>query len=127
MTGKRILAIDDDLTCLNMVRTILSNAGYEVLTASSGIEGAKIAARELPKVIILDIMMPGMGGAKTAELLKTIPRIRNIPIIYLSALISKEEERMSKKENTPTMLAKPVKRKKLLNEVRKYFNSEEDL
>lgn len=127
MGDKRILAIDDDLTSLNMIRTILSKAGYEILTASSGREGIGIAAAKLPKLIILDIMMPGMDGAETAEQLKANQRTKNIPIIFLSALIREEEERMSKKEDTPSLIAKPINREKLLNEVRKYFNPDTNL
>ena len=127
MGEKRILAIDDDLSSLNMIRAILSKAGYEVLTASSGIEGIGVAAGKHPQLIILDIMMPGMDGSETAEQLKANQRTKDIPIIFLSALIREEEERMSKKEDTPSLIAKPIEREKLLNEVRRYFNSGEDL
>ncbi len=71
--------------------------------------------------------MPGMDGAEKAERLKAHPRTKNIPIMFLSALIREEEERISKKVDTPTLLAKPINREKLLNEVRRYFYSGEKL
>ncbi len=124
MPEKKILAIDDDPTSLYLVQVILSKAGYEVITASSGNEGIELAVKERPDLIILDIMMPDLDGTVVTTFLKGDPRTKDIPIIYLSALVTEKEEKTSNSRETPSMLAKPIHKDKLLNEVRKYFDRE---
>jgi two-component system phosphate regulon response regulator PhoB len=124
MENKKILIVDDDLTSQNMLVTTLSSEGYAVLTASSGHEGIELAGRELPGLIILDIMMPGMDGIDVAAILRDAPKTKAIPIIFLSVLIAEKQERTDYKKGAMSFLSKPYNREKLLNEVRKYFNRE---
>jgi CheY-like chemotaxis protein len=119
MGNKRILVVDDDLTTQNMLRTTLDSAGYAVLLASDGHEGVKLAREELPDLIILDVMMPGMHGGEVLEVLKGEPETKNIPVIFLSVLIPKSEEKISKNKEATSFLAKPFSREKLLHEVKK--------
>jgi len=124
MGKKKILIVDDDLISQNMLRATLGSAGYSVLTASSGGEGIELAGKELPGLIILDIMMPGMDGAGAAEILKRNPKTKNIPIMFLSSLVTEKEEKASEKKDAISFISKPYNREKLLNTVRKYFASD---
>ena len=117
---KTILVVDDDLVNLTILRSVISKAGYSVLTADNGTDAIKIARAQSPDLIILDIMMPDMDGTEVASALKQNPRTRKIPIIFLSSLISAEEERSSIKKDPVSYLSKPYNREKLLNEIRKY-------
>jgi CheY-like chemotaxis protein len=121
MAKKEVLIVDDDMITQNMLKTTLSNAGYNYLVASSGREALEQAAGKLPGVIILDIMMPDMDGGEVAEILKKNPRTKEIPIIFLSSLISKQEEKTGAKKDIVSFLAKPYNREMLLNEVRRYL------
>jgi CheY-like chemotaxis protein len=121
MAKKEVLIVDDDMITQNMLKTTLSNAGYNYLVASSGREALELAAGKLPGVIILDIMMPDMDGGEVAEILKKNPRTKEIPIIFLSSLISKQEEKTGAKKDIVSFLAKPYNREMLLNEVRRYL------
>ena len=121
MGKKIILIVDDDLISQNMLRTTLTGAGYSVLTASSGGEGIELAGKELPGLIILDIMMPGIDGTEAAEILRSNSRTKDIPIIFLSSLITKKEEKTADKKDIASSISKPYNRERLLNEVRKYF------
>lgn len=121
MSQKKILAIDDDPTSLYLLRVILSKAGYEVVTASSGSEGIALAATEQPGLIILDIMMPDIDGTAVTGFLKMDPQTKDIPIFYLSSLVSEREEKVSNNKAVPSLIAKPINKEKLLNEVKKYF------
>lgn len=121
MAKKEVLIVDDDIVTQNMLRSALGNAGYACLIASSGKEALELAAGRLPGVIILDIMMPDMDGGEVADTLKKNPRTREIPIIFLSALISKEEEKTSGGKDPASFLSKPYNREGLLNQVRRYM------
>ncbi len=121
MKNKKILVVDNEIITLSMLKSALSKAGYEVITASSGMEAVQTAKGALPFVIILDIIMPGMDGSEVAEILKADTKAREIPIIFLSSLISQNEERFSSKKGSISLMAKPFSHDKLLNEVRKHY------
>lgn len=116
---KEILVVDDDLISQNMLKAALAKAGYSVVTASNGMEGIKLAMERLPSLIVLDIMMPDIDGGEVASILRKDPKTRNIPIIFISVLISEEEEKSGDKKDIVSFLSKPYNREKLLNEVRK--------
>ena len=119
--SQNILIIDDDIITQNMLRSTLSEAGYSVIVASNGDEGIEKAFELQPGLIILDIMMPGMDGADVASFLKTNPKTENIPIIFLSSLITERSKKINNKNEETTYLSKPYNGDELLNEVKKYF------
>ena len=118
---QKILLIDDDIVTQNMLVSTLINAGYSVIVAPNGDLGIEAASRQLPDLIILDIMMPGMDGTDVAGLLKTNPKTKKIPIIFLSSLITEKGENNKSKDDVTTYLSKPYNANELLNEVKKYF------
>jgi CheY-like chemotaxis protein len=122
MPKKKVLIVDDDVPTQTMLSVTLAKAGYAVLTASSGKEGIELAGRELPGLIILDIMMPGMDGIDVASVLRTVSKTRDIPIIFLSVLINQKSEKIDYKKDTMSFMSKPYNRKKLLKTVRNYIH-----
>ena len=82
MTKFKVLVCDDDEAILESLRIYLTNSGYDVLTATNGIEALEIVKREKVSLVVLDIMMPKLDGLKTT--LKIRER-GNIPVILLSA------------------------------------------
>jgi CheY-like chemotaxis protein len=113
---KKILIVDDDLVTLEMLEKILLLEGYWVAKATNGKEALYIADEFQPDVIVLDIMMPIMDGTETKENLEKNPRTKNIPVLFLTSLISKKEELENRAANR-RFLAKPIEREKLLEEV----------
>jgi DNA-binding response OmpR family regulator len=116
-----ILIIDDDIISQNMLISTLTKAGYSVIVASNGDLGIKAASRQLPGLIILDIMMPGKDGIEVASLLKSNPKTEKIPIIFLSGLITERGKKNKSKDDATSYLSKPFNEGELLNEVKKYF------
>src|SRR6185437_11526979 len=80
---KRVLIIEDDLEfCEAVAKTLASH--YQALVAHSGAEGLKIAMKEKPDLILIDLQMPEMDGFEVCEQLRTKPATREIPIIILT-------------------------------------------
>ena len=85
MVKEKILVIDDEEDILELVRFNLTKEDYQVLCASSGEKGLKLVSSEHPDLIILDLMLPGLGGLEVAGRLKEKALSRTIPIIMLTA------------------------------------------
>jgi CheY-like chemotaxis protein len=89
---KKILLIDDEEDFCFFVKLNLEKTGrFEVLTTTSGANGVIMASRERPDLILLDIIMPEMGGGQVAELLLENPRTRNIMVMFITAIASRRE------------------------------------
>jgi two-component system KDP operon response regulator KdpE len=89
MYKKKILIVDDDLVVLKFLRANLQEEGYETLGALNGVEALHIVEKELPDLIILDIVMPTMDGF---EVCRCIREWSQIPIIILSAIENEQEK-----------------------------------
>ena len=88
MTKARILCVEDDRDMIDYIKLILGKAGFEVIGADGGAEGLDAMRRELPDLILLDLMMPGMDGAEVLLQKREDETIRDIPVIALTALNS---------------------------------------
>jgi two-component system phosphate regulon response regulator PhoB len=84
-TKQTILVVDDEKDLVDLIAYNLQRNGYNVLTASSGDAALEVASRELPNLILLDLMLPGMSGTEVARKLKAEPRTAHLPIIMLTA------------------------------------------
>ena len=80
---KRILVVDDDMGIVRLLEKRLQASGYDVLTANNGMEGVKVAKRENPDLILLDVIMPLKDGYKVCEELKKVYK-KTIPIIIFT-------------------------------------------
>lgn len=121
MDSKKILIVDDDQILLKMLERSLVWAGYAVSQATNGEEALSAAREWNPDLIILDIMMPQMDGGETAEFLQKDPLTKDIPIIFLTSLLTKQEENDGKALLGKKLLAKPYNPHKLLQEIEKHF------
>jgi DNA-binding response OmpR family regulator len=83
---KRILAVDDSPTYLNQLGDALRGEGYDVVLAHSGEEAIELLGVQLVDCILLDLMMPGLGGQATCLRIKAAPVVRDIPLVVLTAL-----------------------------------------
>ena len=124
--GKKILVVDDEEVMRSFLSDILADAGYNVQVAATGGEALELVQKLQPNLIILDIVMPDMSGDKVAAILRENPSTAKIPIIFLSGIITKQEEEVIGKETSKQcLLAKPIERKDLLEMVRKVLPSKE--
>jgi DNA-binding response OmpR family regulator len=81
----KILVVEDEKQIADMISFKLSNAGHKVVRAPDGEQAMIVATRELPNLILLDVMMPGLGGVEVLRRLKNDPVLRAVPVIMVSA------------------------------------------
>ena len=113
---KRILVVDDEPEFTNMLRLSLESHGYFEVREENDAENARAAAREFdPDLVVLDIMMPDMEGSEVAAALKADPITRDVPVIFLTALVSQEDAPLgSCSSGGHTFLPKNIRVEKLI-------------
>lgn len=119
--AKKILAIDDNPSLLILIQANITHRipGCTVITAKSGEEGVALAKKELPEVILLDIVMPGMNGFEVCQELKNDNLTKNIPILLVSALGHDTENRIKGLElGAEAFITKPFDNAELISQVR---------
>jgi CheY-like chemotaxis protein len=121
---KKILLIDDEEDFCFFVKINLEKTGkYEVLTTSSGEAGLIMASKELPDLILLDIIMPDMNGGQVAGLLLDDPRTKDIPVLFITAIASRSEIQSQEGIIGGRMfIAKPVTTEELLIKIDSVLN-----
>jgi len=121
MATKRILVIDDSELVLAMARDALQSAGYEVYTATNGIEANSyiFSTNNRPDLIIIDIMMPLLDGNKKAKILKEKEHSRDIPIVFISSKNEDELARLVADAGADGYICKPFSSQSIVTSVRK--------
>lgn len=85
MKKKKILVVDDEQHIVRIIQVNLEQAGYDVITASNGVEALKKVREERPDMVMLDDLMPAMNGAETLKNLKANPETSDIPVMMIIA------------------------------------------
>ena len=118
MSGKSILVIDDDKDVLQFVARLLGKAGYAVLTALDPLQGLMQTRREVPDLVLTDILMPAGGGFTLLERLTQNTRTMAVPIIVLTGSTDPDLEARAKAAGATRLLRKPCDNAELLLAVR---------
>ena len=117
--NEKILIIDDSELVLAMAKDALDQAGYQVLTATNGIEANRfIFSKDRPDLIIMDIMMPMLDGNKKAKLLKENEVSRDIPILLLSSKSEAEMRELVDEAKANGYILKPFTPAQIVQAVR---------
>lgn len=103
---KTILIIEDDQTILSMYDSKFQGEGFEVLKAEDGNEGLKIAKKNQPDIIMLDIILPQIDGFTVLAELKKDKATKNIPVVMLTNLGTTEDQKKGKKMGAEDYLVK---------------------
>jgi len=116
--GHTILVIDDDPEALDIVERFLRKDGFEVVTASSGEEGLRLAHRLKPAAITLDVMMPDMDGWSVLRALKADPVLQGVPVVMLTMVDDKSKGYTL---GATDYLIKPVEHDRLHKALSRYY------
>jgi CheY-like chemotaxis protein len=118
MTVRRILVIDNEPSIQAVAQICLETvAGWQVITASSGLEGLAMAEAEQPDAILLDMMMPFMDGLTTFQKLQANLATQQIPVILLTARVQPSDSHRYAEIGLKTAIAKPFDPLELSNQM----------
>jgi two-component system, OmpR family, alkaline phosphatase synthesis response regulator PhoP len=114
----KILLVDDEPDILEIVGYNLIQEGYQIVTASNGKEAVQKAKRELPHLIIMDVMMPEMDGMEACEQIRNIPELSHVIITFLTARSEDYSLVAGFEAGADDYIAKPIKPKVLVSKVK---------
>lgn len=114
----KILLVDDEQDILEIVGYNLSQEGYQIVTASNGKEAIAKAKKELPQLIIMDVMMPEMDGMEACENIRRIPELAHVIITFLTARSEDYSQVAGFDAGADDYIAKPIKPKVLVSKVK---------
>jgi two-component system, OmpR family, alkaline phosphatase synthesis response regulator PhoP len=114
----KILLVDDEPDIVEIIRFNLERVGYQISTAYNGVEAIKVAEKEIPHLIILDIMMPGIDGIETCERLRQDSKFNDTVIMFLSARGEDYSYVAAFEAGADDYTTKPIKPKVLVSKVK---------
>jgi two-component system, OmpR family, alkaline phosphatase synthesis response regulator PhoP len=122
MEKQKILIVDDSELVLAMARDALEEAGYEVCTATNGIEANSfIFSKNRPDLIILDVMLPMLDGNKKAKLLKEKEFSKQIPILLISSKSEEDLTRLTAEAGVDGFIRKPFTNAGIVASVKEFL------
>ena len=121
--SKRILIIEDEKDIVNLLKIRLTSRGYDdVICAYDGQEGLDLAHRQLPDLIILDLMLPKIDGYKVCRMLKFSDKYKHIPIIIYSARSQAEDKKLAQDCGADAYIPKMLGHEVLLDRIKKLLS-----
>lgn len=120
-----VLVVDDNPTNLNLLFELLDEAGFEVLVSQNGESALKRAKNAHPDIILLDVLMPGMDGFETCELLKATGATKDIPVIFMTALSDTDSKVKGFGLGAVDYVTKPFQPEEVLVRVRTHLTIQE--
>jgi CheY-like chemotaxis protein len=116
------LIVDDQPFFTTMLRTVLQQQGFRVFVANSGPDGIKLAKKNPPEIIVLDIEMPGMDGFAVCEKLREDAALKNIPIVILTGTNNPKLNEKAFKAGADITALKSLSAERLVNMIRLALN-----
>jgi CheY-like chemotaxis protein len=117
----KILLVDDTPANIDVLRSMLSEEGYEISIAMTGEKALALVEKSRPDLILLDVMMPGIDGFKTCERLKANPKNKDIPVIFVTAKTETEDIVRGFQVGSVDYIAKPFKREEVISRVQTHL------
>lgn len=118
----RILVVDDSPTEMFRFKEILNKNGFEVLEALNGADGVTIAQAELPDLVLMDVVMPGVNGFQATRQISRNAETKHIPVIIVSTKDQDTDLVWGKRQGAVDYLTKPIDETQLVAVIKKYLN-----
>jgi DNA-binding response OmpR family regulator len=117
----RVLVVDDESDFIQLLKYNLENQGFDILTATDGVQALNVARRELPDVVLIDLMLPDIDGFSVCEILRSQPSTSKVPIIVVSALDGEYVRSRGNQAGVACCFKKPVDMKVLGESIRSNY------
>lgn len=118
-----ILIVDDSTTQQCAMTRVLEDRGHQVICADSGEEGIELARHEMPDIVIMDVVMPGINGFQATRKITRSKYTEHIPIILVSTKSQETDRRWGERQGAKEYLVKPVPADTLLDTVDSLLNN----
>jgi len=119
---KRILVVEDQADNLQILRDLLTVAGYEIVEATDGEEGVKAARHHRPDLILMDIQLPVLDGYEATRRIKADPTICSIPVIAVTSYALNGDEARTRAAGCDGYVPKPYSPRELLAIIKEYLS-----
>ena len=117
MAIKKVLLADDSATDLKKLEQICADAGYTVITATSGTEAVDKAKTEMPDAILLDVIMPDMNGFQACRIITSDPTTQHIPVVLVSCKSQKTDHIWGEEQGAKAYINKPYTADQILSQL----------
>lgn len=114
---QKILIVDDEPDIIELIEYNLKKEGYQVFTASNGLEAIQVAKKSLPDLIVLDIMMPKLDGIEACRQLRAMPEFKSTFMVFLTARSEEYSEISGFNVGADDYIAKPIKPRALISRI----------
>ncbi|HKQ67673.1 MAG TPA: response regulator [Methylomirabilota bacterium] len=121
MKDRTVLHIEDNEYNRKIVRQLLSRTSLRLLEAVDGEEGLKVAQRELPDLILMDVQLPKLSGLDATRLLRADPRTANIPLVVVTSFALSGDDRRAMDAGASAYLAKPYSPRDLMALINRFL------
>ncbi len=108
MAGEPVLIVDDNAANLKLAKVVLAKEGYEIRTAGDAEEALKVLQEFKPRLILMDLQLPGMDGLTLTRQLKAEPGTRDILIVALTAYAMKGDDEKAQAAGCDGYITKPI-------------------
>ena len=122
---KRILVVEDQEDNRRILRDMLRKAGFDVLEATTGEQGVLLAKTQMSDLILMDIQMPVLDGYEATRRIKSIPELKDIPIIVVTSFALSGEDAKAQSAGAAAYVSKPFSPRQLLAKIRHFLASDE--
>ncbi|EIL99728.1 two-component system response regulator [Rhodanobacter thiooxydans] len=119
-----ILIIDDSPTDVRVFTTLLERAGHQVVAVSTAEEGIECVRADMPDLVIMDVIMPGMNGFQATRTLTRDPKTQNVPIVMITTKSMETDRVWGLRQGARAFITKPVNEKELLACINELLPSE---
>lgn len=117
MAIKKILIVDDSSTARHFLLDVLGKAGYEVIAAENGEEAIAKAKSDLPDLVLMDVIMPGMNGFQATRAITKDDATKHIPVLLLTSKDMETDRIWGMRQGAVALLSKPVDTAELLGKI----------
>ena len=118
----RILIVDDSPTETFRFRELLTKHGYEVLEATNGADGVTMAQAELPDLVLMDVVMPGMNGFQATRQISKGKDTQHIPVVIVSTKDQATDRVWGKRQGARDYLTKPIDEQQLIDVIKQLLS-----
>lgn len=121
MPAKKILVVDDTAAHLQQMKEIVSEAGYQVITATSGREAVERTRAEKPNMVFMDIVMDDLDGYGACREITRDEETRDIPVVFVSTKNQRADKIWAEKQGARALITKPVESAEIVNSLNLYL------